>query len=558
MSRLIDSTPRADGFRMPGEFEPHKQIWMLWPQRTDNWRLGAKPAQHSWVDVATAISRFEPVTVGVNGDQYENAVSVLPASVRVIELSSNDAWMRDCGPTFVVNDKGDVRLVDWDFNAWGGLYDGLYFPWEKDKLVPQKIAQLEGVDRYKAHIVMEGGSIHVDGEGTVITTEECLLSPGRNPDMTREQIEQHLRDYLGVEKVVWLARGIDPEETNGHVDDVACFVRPGVVLAAVTEDEDDWRYELLQDNLRVLRAATDAKGRQLEVHTVPMPAIMEVTEEEAWGVDSAEGSIPRRPGDKTAASYLNFLIVNGGVILPTFDDTNDAVAREIIAGAFPDREVVTVLGREIVLGGGNVHCITQQQPRGLDDARRNASRPARGRPSSSPGRRSAARHQLLAPRLAIGLEQVAAAGEEGLGRLVLDQDLQLRLHRAEPAEALFELVHERVGDALASALRRRREVVDVSAATVPAAHDGADDPAATVARDQEEPGVARELEQRRLRSVGGAHPQVAALPQHVDHGVVVHGEVGDGDVVVGGGHLSPLDCADSIATGIGLDPPNGR
>ncbi len=364
MTTLIDSTPRADGFRMPGEFEAHRQIWMLWPQRPDNWRLGGKPAQRAWVEVATAISRFEPVTVGVNNDQYENAVDLLPETVRVIELSSNDAWVRDCGPTFVVNDEGDVRLVDWDFNAWGGLYDGLYFPWEKDQMIPQKLAQLESVDRYKAGLVMEGGSIHVDGEGTVLTTEECLLSPGRNPDLTREQIEEHLRDYLSIEKVIWLAKGIDPEETNGHVDDVACFARPGVVLAAVTEDADDWRYELLQDNLRRLREATDAKGRRLEVHTVPMPAIMEITAEEAWGVDSAEGSIPRRPGDKTAASYLNFLIVNDGIILPAFDDPNDAVAREIIAGVFPEREVVTVAGREIVLGGGNVHCITQQQPRG--------------------------------------------------------------------------------------------------------------------------------------------------------------------------------------------------
>jgi len=364
MSKLIDSTPRADGFRMPGEFEPHKQVWMLWPERPDNWRLGAKYAQRSWVQVAGAISRFEPVTVGVNNDQYENAVNLLPDTVRVIELSSNDAWIRDCGPSFVVNDKGDVRLVDWDFNAWGGLYDGLYFPWEKDQLVPQKLAQIEGVGRYKAHLVMEGGSFHVDGEGTLITTEECLLSPGRNPDLTREQIEEHLRDYLNVEKVIWLGKGIDPDETNGHVDDVACFVRPGVVLAAVTDDKDDWRYELLQDNLHVLREATDAKGRKLEVHTVPMPAIMEITEDEAWGVDSAEGSIPRRPGDKTAASYLNFLIVNGGIILPTFGDPNDDVAREVIAGVFPEREVATVPGREIVLGGGNVHCITQQQPRG--------------------------------------------------------------------------------------------------------------------------------------------------------------------------------------------------
>jgi len=148
------------------------------------------------------------------------------------------------------------------------------------------------------------------------------------------------------------------------VDDVACYVRPGVVLAALTEDKDDWRYDLLQDNLRRLQAATDAKGRKLEVHTIPMPAIMVITEDEAWGVDSAEGSIARVAGDKTAASYLNFLIVNGGVILPTFDDPNDAVAKETLGRLFPDRKVVTVPGREIVLGGGNVHCITQQQPRG--------------------------------------------------------------------------------------------------------------------------------------------------------------------------------------------------
>ncbi len=364
MTMRIESTPRADGYRMPGEFEPHAQTWMLWPQRPDNWRLGAKPAQRAWVEVATAIARFEPVSVGANHDQYENARAMLPAHVRVVEISNNDAWIRDCGPTFVVDDKGGVRLVHWDFNAWGGLYDGLYFPWDKDQLVPLKVAEIERVDRYKAPLVLEGGSIHVDGEGTVLTTEECLLSPGRNPDLTREQIEQYLRDYLNVETVIWLARGIDPEETNGHVDDVACFVRPGVVLAAVTEDNDDWRYELLQDNLRRLREATDARGRRLEVHTIPMPAIIEITEEEAWGIDTVEGSIPRKPGDKTAASYLNFLICNGGVVMPTFDDPNDAVAKATLEKLFPDREVVTVAGREIVLGGGNVHCITQQQPRG--------------------------------------------------------------------------------------------------------------------------------------------------------------------------------------------------
>ena len=364
MTRTIDSTPRADGFRMPGEFEPHAQTWMLWPQRPDNWRLGAKPAQRAWVEVASAISRFEPVTVGVDHDQYENARAMLPPQVRVVEISSNDAWMRDCGPTFVVDDKGGVRLVHWEFNAWGGFYDGLYFPWDKDQMVPLKVAELERVDRYKAPLVMEGGSIHVDGEGTVVTTEECLLSPGRNPDLSREQIEEHLRDYLDVQKVIWLANGIDPDETNGHVDDVACFVRPGVVLAGVTEDRGDWRYELLQDDLRRLQEATDARGRRLEVHTVPMPAIMEITADEAWGVDSAEGSLPRKPGDKTAASYLNFLICNGGIVMPSFDDPNDGVAKAKLEELFPEREVVAVPGREIVLGGGNVHCITQQQPAG--------------------------------------------------------------------------------------------------------------------------------------------------------------------------------------------------
>ena len=364
MTQKIDSTPRADGYRMPGEFEPHAQTWMLWPQRPDNWRLGAKPAQRAWVEVAAAISRFEPVTVGANHDQYENARAMLPAHVRVVEISNNDSWIRDCGPSFVVDDKGGVRLVHWDFNAWGGLYDGLYFPWDKDQMVPVKVAEIEGVDRYRAPLVMEGGSIHVDGEGTVLTTEECLLSPGRNPDLSREQIEQHLRDYLNVEKVLWLAKGIDPDETNGHVDDVACFVRPGVVLAAVTDDRDDWRYDLLQDNLARLREATDAKGRRLEVHTVPMPAVLEITAEEAWGIDTAEGSMPREPGDKTAASYINFLICNGGIVMPVFDDPNDAVAKAKLEELFPGREVVTVPGREIVLGGGNVHCITQQQPRG--------------------------------------------------------------------------------------------------------------------------------------------------------------------------------------------------
>ncbi len=361
---LHTGTPRADGFRMPGEFERHAKTWMLWPERRDNWRLGAKPAQKAWVQVASAIAEFEPVTVGVNQDQWASCRSMLPEGVRVVELPSNDAWVRDSGPTFVVNDKSDVRLVDWEFNAWGGLHDGLYFPWDKDQMVPRKIAELERIGRYRAPLVMEGGSFHVDGEGTVITTEECLLSPGRNPQLSREEIEAYLRDYLNVDEVIWLPRGIDPDETNGHVDNVACFVAPGVVLASVTDDRNDWRHELLEDNLRVLRAATDARGRRLRVETLPMPAVTAFPERDASGVDQAEGSAPRRAGDQLAASYLNFLIVNGGVVVPTFGDPNDAPAVAKLAAVFPDRRVVAVPGREIALGGGNVHCITQQQPAG--------------------------------------------------------------------------------------------------------------------------------------------------------------------------------------------------
>ena len=338
---------------------------MIWPQRPDNWRLGGKPGQRAFVSVATAISQFEPVTMGVNHDQFENARDLLPAQIRVVEISSNDAWMRDIGPTFVVDDRGSVRAVDWIFNAWGGLHDGLYFPWDKDDLVPRKVCEIEGIDRYRAPLVMEGGSFHVDGEGTLITTEECLLSPGRNPDLTREEIEQHLREYLAVESIVWLGRGFDPDETTGHVDDVACFVRPGVVAIAWTDDPRDWRYEIMRENHERLAAAVDARGRRLEIAKLPVPADVLFTEEEAFGIDRVEGSIPRRAGDRMPATYVNFYLCNGGVVVPVFDDPNDDVACERLQALVPDRRVVTVPGREIVLSGGNVHCITQQQPLGV-------------------------------------------------------------------------------------------------------------------------------------------------------------------------------------------------
>ena len=194
MSRTLTTTPRADGFRMPGEFEPHRGTWMLWPERPDNWRWGAKPAQAAFAEVAGAISAHEPVTMCVSPAQYLNARHMLPEVVRIVEMSSNDAWVRDCGPTFVIDDAGDVRGVDWLFNAWGGLQSGLYFPWDQDDLVGQKILELENAPRYVGPLVLEGGSIEVDGEGTLIATRECLLNSDRNPELDALQIGTHLAE----------------------------------------------------------------------------------------------------------------------------------------------------------------------------------------------------------------------------------------------------------------------------------------------------------------------------------------------------------------------------
>jgi agmatine deiminase len=358
----LDSTPKADGFRMPGEFEPHAGCWMIWPERPDNWRLGARPAQEAFAAVAEAIAAAEPVTVGASDAEFERARSLLAPAVRVVELSSDDAWMRDVGPTFVVGD-GARRGVDWRFNAWGGREGGLYFPWDRDERVAAKVLEVEGAGRYRAPLVLEGGAIHVDGEGTVLSTEECLLNPNRNPELSREEIERQLLDHLGAEKVVWLGRGVIEDETDGHVDNLACFARPGVVLLTWTEDESDPQHEISLDARRRLEAAVDARGRRLEVLLLPSPGPLTIAEEEAAGVEAVEGTQPRRAGDRLAGSYVNFYPANGRVVMPLLDQRHDEAAARILAETFPEREVVGVPAREILLGGGNVHCITQQVPR---------------------------------------------------------------------------------------------------------------------------------------------------------------------------------------------------
>ena len=362
--RITGSTPKKDGYHMPGEFEKQKCIWMIWPERPDNWRSNAGPARKAFSEVAKAISQFEPVIMLSSKAQFADCRKQLPEEIQVLEMESNDAWARDIGPSFLINNEEKLRACDWTFNAWGGDVDGLYKPWDKDDRIASQICEKAGVDFYRTEgFVLEGGAFHLDGEGTILTVEMCLLSKGRNPSLSKEQIEQKLCDYLGGEKVIWLKDGIDPLETNGHIDDVACFVSPKEVACIFTEDKDHPFYQASQDAYRILREATDAKGRQLKVHKICCTK-KNIYIEKEFVIEKNNSSIKRMTGDLCIASYLNFLIVNGGVIVPQYGDENDALALAQIQEIFPDRKAIGVYTREIVYGGGNIHCITQQQPAG--------------------------------------------------------------------------------------------------------------------------------------------------------------------------------------------------
>ena len=361
---ILHSLPREDGFYMPAEFEPHEGCFLIWPERPDSWAGGAYAARKAFVKVISAIARWEKVTVFASYNQYENARASLPPQVRVAELSTDDAWARDVSPVIVKNAAGEIRGIDWGFNAWGGLYDGLYFPWDRDNHVARKACDLLDIDCYdRRDFILEGGSIHADGEGTVMVTEECLLSPGRNPDLSREEIEQVLRDNLGAEKVLWLPYGIWGDETNGHVDNICAFTAPGEVVLAWTDDERDPQYERSQADLNYLKSQRDAKGRPITVHKLPLPRPVYVTEAECAALEPMDGEPTRSPGERLAASYVNFYIANGGIILPAFGDPADEQAAEVLRRCFPGREIVSIPARDILTGGGNIHCITSQVPR---------------------------------------------------------------------------------------------------------------------------------------------------------------------------------------------------
>lgn len=361
--KILYSIPKNDGFFMPAEFSEHYGCIMIWPHRRDSWQYGAYEARKAFAKVAAAISESEKVIVCARYEDYDSARFMLPSNIKVVEMQSDDSWARDVAPTFITNGK-EIRGVDWGFNAWGGLVDGLYFPWDKDNKMARKLCDLLDKDVYdKRDFILEGGSIHTDGEGTLITTEACLLSKGRNPDMSKEEIENQLKECLGVKKIIWLKSGIYNDETNEHIDNICAYVAPAEVVLAWTDDKNDPQYKMSRSCFEILTNSTDAKGRKIKVHKLPLPKPVYITKEECNGLDNMDGEPTRTPNERLAASYVNFYISNKNIICPQFDDENDKKALEILTNIFPTRKVIGIYARDILIGGGNIHCITQQIPK---------------------------------------------------------------------------------------------------------------------------------------------------------------------------------------------------
>lgn len=368
--KIINSTPLLDGYFMPGEFEPQRGCLMVWPERPGSWPYGAKAARKAFAAIIRGIAKSEEVFVAVSETGEASAKEMLSdvPGVTIFRAETNDAWARDIGPTFVKNAEGKVRAVNWEFNAWGGSYNGLYADWEKDNAFAAYFADAQKYELYDAApFVLEGGAIHSDGQGTVLVTEACLLSKGRNPKLSKAEIEEKLKQYLGAKKVIWLPRGIYNDETDEHVDNFCAFIRPGEVVLAWTDKEDDPQYALSQAGLQVLENETDACGRAFTVHKLPIPdKTVCVQEEDLSGYEFEEGEDTREAGERLAASYVNFYFSNGAVLLPAFGGENeesDRRAAEILGKLCPEREIIPIAARDILLGGGNIHCITQQIPK---------------------------------------------------------------------------------------------------------------------------------------------------------------------------------------------------
>lgn len=363
--------PGAEGFHMPGEFEPHHGTIMIFPERPGSWRYGGEKVLPVFRFLWEKIAGDERLYLITSEKTYEKAAALGLQNVRLLKIPQNDAWARDTAPTFVRNAAGEVRGIDWQFNAWGGAFDGLYTDWQEDNALASCFCAETGIPLYDAqHFVLEGGAVHSDGEGTVLVTESCLCSKGRNPQRSKEEITQILCSYLGAEKILWLPRGIYNDETNEHVDNMCAFIRPGEVVMAWTDDPNDPQYPLSQASCAYLADQRDAKGRTLRIHKLPIPAHPVCIEPyELEGFRFAPGEDTREAGERLAASYVNFYFTNRSVLLPQFGGRNaqsDAQALSIMQMLCPDRNVIPVPARELLLGGGNIHCLTQQIPEGVN------------------------------------------------------------------------------------------------------------------------------------------------------------------------------------------------
>lgn len=333
------------GFRMPAEWAAHERTFISWPvRRSMHYPEDYRRIARGYAALARAIAEFEPVTVIVNPDQAEQLKAEFDEEwIDRLVIAHDDSWVRDNGPTFLIDDFGHRAGVNWRFNAWGEKYH----PWDHDNQLARVLLDRLHIRRVDASIVLEGGSIHTDGEGTLLTTEQCLLHPNRNPQLDRGGIEEELKKRLHAEKIIWLKRGLSGDETDGHIDNIACFAAPGKVLIQTCDDPGDENFEITRENLTRLSEATDARGRKLEVIRIPQP--------------------PKRfyKGHRLTLSYLNFYLVNGGVILPVFGSeaaASDRKAEAVLRHVFPDRRIRTIDGMGIITEGGNVHCATQQMP----------------------------------------------------------------------------------------------------------------------------------------------------------------------------------------------------
>jgi agmatine deiminase len=328
------------GYSLPAEWTPHARTWMAWPARPATWHGGIDAARAVHVELAKAIAAFEPVTMVCSPGEMAEASLTCGPGIELVPIPLSDGWMRDIGPTFVSDGAGGIAGVDWIFNSWGGLHDDF----AADAQVAAEVLKLKSYPCLAAPIVLEGGAFSGDGAGTLLVTEECLLDPKRNPGKSKAELEEMLAHYLSARTVIWLGRGYDGDETRGHVDEIACFVKPGMVMLQVTSDPEDPNYLSQQDNLARLRSARDAEGRQLEVVEIPQPARRD------------------QDGRRLTLSYINFVFANGGLIMPSFGDPSDDPAFRIFSNLFPDRKIIQLLADDLVIGGGGLHCITQQEP----------------------------------------------------------------------------------------------------------------------------------------------------------------------------------------------------